>query len=211
MAKVVWDKKHIYGLVDPRNNQLRYIGQTIGNLNTRYIRHLYNGRHNPKTHLNCWINNLLKNDLKPEIITIENPEKDLDFWEIFYISYFRSIGCNLTNISKGGVFRGGFKHTEEHKLKMHNIFVGRKPWNTGLKMTEKQLENKVTGNRNSWKNTKTSSKYTGVSFDKKRNRWSSYIYFNGKLKNLGRFKSEDDAHNARLMAENKFLKNESNT
>jgi len=60
-------------------------------------------------------------------LIIENTEFDLDFLEIFYISYFRSIGCDLVNLAKGGAFRGGYKHTEEHKLKMHNLFVGRKP------------------------------------------------------------------------------------
>jgi hypothetical protein len=43
---------------------------------------------------------------------------------------------------------------------------------------------------------KSSSKYTGVSFNKKRNNWISKIYIKGKSKHLGCFLNEIDAHNA---------------
>ena len=38
------------------------------------------------------------------------------------------------------------------------------------------------------------SKYTGVSFDKRYNKWRSEIYINGKSKYLGSFTNEYDAH-----------------
>lgn len=41
-----------------------------------------------------------------------------------------------------------------------------------------------------------SSKYTGVCWVKDRNKWMSGIRINGKLKYLGLFKSEHDAHTA---------------
>lgn len=40
------------------------------------------------------------------------------------------------------------------------------------------------------------SKYTGVSWIKSRNKWGSSIYINGKSKFLGRFTSELEAHQA---------------
>ena len=43
---------------------------------------------------------------------------------------------------------------------------------------------------------KTSSKYTGVSWDKANNKWKAHIYIDGKLKHLGRFVNELDAANA---------------
>lgn len=41
----------------------------------------------------------------------------------------------------------------------------------------------------------SSSIYTGVSFDKARNKWQARIHINGKEKKLGRFANEIDAHN----------------
>jgi hypothetical protein len=43
---------------------------------------------------------------------------------------------------------------------------------------------------------KTSSKYKGVSFDKKRNKWVSYININKKRKHIGYFNTELEAHKA---------------
>jgi hypothetical protein len=160
-----------------------------------------------KNHLYCWIKSLLLANLKPELFIIEEKCDDLDYWEIFYISYFKSIGCNLTNYAKGGESRGGFQHTEEHKNKMSVLFKGRPPWNKGLKLTTEQLKNKVYGNRDSWKNTPTSSKYTGVSFHKTKNKWASYIFFKGKLLHLGFFSKEEDAYKARINKENELLIN----
>lgn len=42
-----------------------------------------------------------------------------------------------------------------------------------------------------------SSKYKGVSYIKKRNRWSSSVYVDGKTKRIGNFKTEIEAYNAR--------------
>jgi len=39
----------------------------------------------------------------------------------------------------------------------------------------------------------TTSQYKGVSWDKARNKWSVYIKFDGKVKNLGRFDNELEA------------------
>ena len=42
------------------------------------------------------------------------------------------------------------------------------------------------------------SKYKGVTFDKRCNKWMAYIRINGKLKHLGYFDNIDDAINARV-------------
>ena len=52
---------------------------------------------------------------------------------------------------------------------------------------------------------KKTSKYTGVHWDKKRNKWVAQIIINGKRKNLGRFINEKDASNAYQEKLNLFL------
>jgi len=49
---------------------------------------------------------------------------------------------------------------------------------------------------------KTTSKYTGVCFDKSRNKWMASIHVNKKTVNLGRFDKEIEAH----LAYKKYLK-----
>ena len=55
------------------------------------------------------------------------------------------------------------------------------------------VTNRVNSNR---KHLKSTSKYTGVSFEKDRNKWLAQIRVDGKIKKLGRFDSELDASNA---------------
>jgi hypothetical protein len=43
----------------------------------------------------------------------------------------------------------------------------------------------------------------GCHFDKRRNKWQSHIRINGKLKHLGMFEKEEDAHQAYLNAKDK--------
>ena len=49
-------------------------------------------------------------------------------------------------------------------------------------------------NKRAYKN--TSSKFKGVSFHKRDEKWTAQIRFNGKLRHLGYFNLEVDAHNA---------------
>jgi hypothetical protein len=111
-------KVKIYALVNPITKQIRYIGKTKNTLKVRLSQHLRDS--NLKTHKNKWIKSLAKNDLKPEIMLIE--EVDESCWkekEISYITLFKNLGYKLTNTSKGGEGGGslGYKHTEEFKLK----------------------------------------------------------------------------------------------
>lgn len=90
---------YIYGLSDPRNDQLRYVGATI-NLQERYYGHINDKRRTRKVN---WIKSLKKNNLKPEMFVIE--EVDDSVWEEserFWIAYFRYIGADLTNLTDGG-------------------------------------------------------------------------------------------------------------
>lgn len=54
------------------------------------------------------------------------------------------------------------------------------------------------------KHIKSSSKYTGVSWYKRYGKWKAYILIKGKLKHLGYFKKEYEAHLAYKAALNKL-------
>lgn len=61
---------------------------------------------------------------------------------------------------------------------------------------DNRLENLqlITARENSSKNTKGSSKYIGVSWDKQSKKWKASIEIDGIKKNLGRFRCETIAH-----------------
>lgn len=100
------NKGYIYCLV-PSNNtdDVRYIGQTKGRVKRRESEHRNewkrrSGRNNYK---NNWVKSLIKNNLKPLLIIVDSVSiEDLDFWEVHYISLYKSWGFKLTNGTSGG-------------------------------------------------------------------------------------------------------------
>lgn len=90
----------IYGLIDPRTDELRYIGKT-NNIKQRLSKHL--GEKQVNNHRVAWIKNLKNDNLIPDIFVIEEVKDSA--WveaERFWISYFKFIGANLVNHSDGG-------------------------------------------------------------------------------------------------------------
>lgn len=90
----------IYVLIDPRNNQVRYVGKT-DNPERRLAAHLIEKY---KSHKTNWIQGLIANGLKPILTIIEEiPEgQSWEDRECYWITYHRSIGCKLTNMTDGG-------------------------------------------------------------------------------------------------------------
>jgi predicted GIY-YIG superfamily endonuclease len=159
-------KYYIYGLFDPRNNELRYVGATI-NISRRLTMHCTDTQLIANTYKNNWIKSLKKQELKPiiEIIeTYENKESAIEN-ETYLIQLFRKLGYNLTNSRYGGngfsdwsearklrngLKRRGIKHTEKtkNKISMNRRGIGhtqetkdtisRK--NTGKKLTNEQCK-----------------------------------------------------------------------
>lgn len=130
---------YIYGLVDPRNNQVRYIGKA-NNPKNRYKNH-YNSARDKNTHKRNWISNIRKDGLRPELIIIDEVKKvEWQYWESFYISLFKTWGFNLVNYTSGGdgstfgnkgsFIKGHIPHnkgipcSEETKQKIKNKLIG---------------------------------------------------------------------------------------
>lgn len=100
----------IYTLIDPITKVDRYVGLTTKSIDVRYKDHLiYKSK--PKTHKTKWVEGLRKNGLKPIIeILDEVPDEEIKFWEMHYISLFKSWGLKLVNGTNGGDGTFGYKY-----------------------------------------------------------------------------------------------------
>lgn len=95
------EKIYIYSLKNPITNEIRYIGKT-GDLHRRLQNHISHSK-NLNTRVGNWIKSLIKDNLLPIIEIIEECNEDI--WqekEIYWIKYYKDLGYNLVNYSKGG-------------------------------------------------------------------------------------------------------------
>ena len=132
----------IYGLIDPRDQKLRYIGFTSKSLEERLLIHLKNTSN--KSYKNSWIKSLSKENLKPEIFKIQ--DTDICSWESdekWNIAYFKSIGCELTNMTIGGEGVVGRKVTDECKKRMSLAKLGIKRSD----IVKKKISDSLIGNK----------------------------------------------------------------
>lgn len=119
----------IYVLICPIDNSVRYVGQTTNTLNRRISKHksdtrLYLKKNYKLNYKNCWIFSLMKinvvNDLKIQLVeeifaeNINDGFDKMDEREIYWIKYYKELGCRLTNISPGGKL-DNIKHS--HKMR----------------------------------------------------------------------------------------------
>lgn len=94
--------RYIYALLDPRDQSVRYVGQTSKALPARLKTHIKDCR-TVKNHRACWVKHLVSLDLKPAMFLLE--EVPGEFWqeaERFWIAHFAATGARLTNSTNGG-------------------------------------------------------------------------------------------------------------
>lgn len=117
----------IYGLTDPRTDEVRYIGRSTSGL-VRPYRHLENKRvtesHYP---VYCWIRKLKELGLKPAVLVLEDFGECKD-WEtanallneaeMRWIAAKRKEGAHLLNCTDGGGGLLGHKLSDETRTKM---------------------------------------------------------------------------------------------
>ena len=111
----------VYVLIDPRDKTIRYVGWTADSLTVRLRQH-----RNSKddTHRYKWIALLARLNLAPIIQVVQFAPIEFRIEvETYWIQYYRSIGCRLTNATDGG--DGLFNPTEEIRLKISNALKGR--------------------------------------------------------------------------------------
>lgn len=117
----------IYGLYDPRNGELRYVGQTTRNVKDRFYQHIspYQltrlSRHSVK-----WIASLRRLGMVPRVeqLAVAYSVAELNALEIQWIASSRAQGARLTNHTDGGKGQKGRQHTENHKLYMQTVMAG---------------------------------------------------------------------------------------
>lgn len=104
-----------------------------------------------------------------------------------------------------GLYKDGKKSTKKVHVIVAESFLNHKPDGTLTKVvdhinnikSDNSVDNlQIISNRENSSKDRSgySSKYVGVSWNRKRNKWEAYITINGKKKNLGLFDNEKEAH-----------------
>lgn len=120
------DESYVYMLIDPRSNQPFYVGKGRGN---RCRFHLDEAKYYTKRKslkLNK-IRKLFLLGMEPTIVKVEENVTDaqaIDL-EVLLIAELRDIGIPLTNMTDGGDGAQGYRHPEEYKQRMRELFAGR--------------------------------------------------------------------------------------
>ena len=97
----------IYGLIDPRTQQLRYVGKTQHELRRRLNEHRtisYGGSKARNQHCAKWLRALHKAGHSFDYTVLQEIPAGGDWEEAeqFWIAYFKYVGANLTNHTAGG-------------------------------------------------------------------------------------------------------------
>jgi hypothetical protein len=139
-------KVYIYGLYDPGNRELRYVGKT-NNLTKRLWHHIRDAKKGQRTHKAAWTRKLLRNNLEPIISVIqETTEKNWQADERACIARALHEGANLTNLTKGGDGLLGYSPSEETRRKSseYNKSIGLLPPNwKGRKQSPEHIQKRV--------------------------------------------------------------------
>lgn len=111
-------RRLIYGLLDPRTNEVRYVGKSTYGLERPK-------KHQRKSilkrdHKSNWLRQLFDVGLTCLIVVLEelHDGQDINERETSWIAYGRSLGWNLTNLTIGGDGSSGYRLSEEQKEKI---------------------------------------------------------------------------------------------
>lgn len=136
---------YIYALIDPRDNQVRYIGKS-NDAKKRYKNH-FNSSRDKNTHKRNWINSVRRDGFKPELLILDEvPINKWQWWETFYISLYKTYGFKLVNYTRGG---DGSTFGNKGSFKKGDI-----PHNKGVackEETKQKIRENYTPNKGSYK------------------------------------------------------------
>lgn len=114
----------IYALIDPRTNEIRYVGKTKYPLVVRLQQHI--NAKKQRRHVYYWLRVLWKNNRVPTIRLLEEVE-DTQWQEAEqrWIAKIKTEGAQLTNHTIGGDGLSGYVMSEEHRRKIGIAHKGR--------------------------------------------------------------------------------------
>lgn len=124
MVAIAGARVCIYGLVDPRTNELRYVGKTATSLKRRLQRHLNQvARGDRGRHVLFWLASVIARGQSPIIFEIESDLESANWMEAeqFWIAYFRSIGARLCNLTAGGDGSPGLVWSSDVRAKHRRV------------------------------------------------------------------------------------------
>ncbi len=131
---------YIYSIKDPRDYQIKYIGKTI-DIKRRFKEHLQPSYLKANTYKNNWIKKILVEGLQPIFEVVEECfEDEWEERERFWISYYRDLGFNLTNMCSGGEGGHGAARSEKFKLNLSKKRNGKNNPYYGKKHTKEIIE-----------------------------------------------------------------------
>jgi hypothetical protein len=119
----------IYGLVDPRTNEVRYIGKSTRGL-SRPKEHRKKSANTGEDHKSRWIRSLLAAGLEYQIRVLEEVADEdaehLGLFERYWIAQAREVGWRLTNATDGGDGTPGLRCPEERRARISAAKRGKK-------------------------------------------------------------------------------------
>lgn len=107
----------IYGLIDPRTRELRYIGQTTRTVAQRLASHVSPKSTRAHSRVARWIGGLIKQGHRPIAVpmAVASTREQLDALEVAFIAHLRGAGARLKNHTEGGGGRAGYVPTAEER------------------------------------------------------------------------------------------------
>lgn len=132
----------IYALIDPRNEEIRYIGKSVNPAHRFKYGHMnefkrYKSGKVKGYHKLYWIDELHKEGLEPRLCIIEEVQDDN--WQEREKQFIRNCilqGCRLVNISEGGDGCGGMKGRRQTE-KQRQIMRDR--WKNGFSIPREAI------------------------------------------------------------------------
>ena len=104
----------IYALCDPRDGAIRYVGITRQPVQKRLNSHLREARQGKQLHSSRWLQQLLQQNKRPQIVVLEETTNHQR--EAFWIQRLHREGCQLTNLTSGGI--SNYCHSLETRQKI---------------------------------------------------------------------------------------------
>lgn len=113
----------IYALIDPRNNETRYVGVSFDSKD-RYSKHMYSARSGHVCHKCAWLRQVLSCGLLPELRVLQViPDELRGLAEIEWIASLTKQGAKLTNATTGG--ENKYRLSAEARAKISSTQLGR--------------------------------------------------------------------------------------